>query len=251
MIKVEFTGLRERLMTLDRLEREQLPFAAALALTRTAQAVQAELRDEIKNVFDRPTRATINSLFIEPATKERMTARVWINDGRGKWGADRAAIRWLEPQVYGGPRRFKGIEKMLQRRGVLGSNQFVMPGEAAPLDQHGNIKRGQLTKILSGAKLWTEEGYSANRTSSQRSAAKRGDRYFVMRKGRQAIGVAERTRYGVGSRNSVRMVLVFGRQPTYSKRLDFFGVADRVANSVLPVEFDKALAQALATRRRL
>mgnify|MGYP006901754199 FL=1 len=266
MIKVEFTGLRDRLMTLDRLEREQLPFAAALALTRTAQAVAGALRDEIAVSFDRPTRATLNSPFIEPATKDKLTAKVWINDGRvseyrqqqarltggavSKWGEGRAAIRWLEPQIYGGGRNHKGIERVLQRRGVIGPGQFVMPGEGAPLDQHGNIKRGQLTRILSGAKLWGEEGFTANRTDSKRSRAKRGERYFVMRRGREAIGVAERKRYGQGSRNAVQMVLVFGRSPQYTKRLDFFEVANSVASDALPIEFEKALAQAIATRRR-
>src|SRR5690606_35449046 len=151
MVKVEFTGLRDRLLTLDRLEREQLPFAAALALTRTAQATSAGLRTEMQRVFDRSTRATLNSLFSEPAPKGKMGARVWINDGNGRSrvGEARAAIRWLEPQVYGGPRGMKGVEKILQRRGVLGACQFVVPGEAAPLDQHGNIKRGQLNRILS------------------------------------------------------------------------------------------------------
>ena len=46
------------------------------------------------------------------------------------------------------------------------------------------------------------------------------------------------------------MVLVFGRSPQYSKRLDFFEVANSVANDALPIEFEKALAQAIATRRR-
>lgn len=254
MIKVEFRGLRDRLQTLDRLEREQLPFAAALALTRTAQAVSAELRNEMAAAFDRPTRATLNSLFIEPATKERISARVWINDGEsstGKgWGAGRAAVRWLSPQVYGTGRQHKGFERMLQRRGVLASDQYVIPGEGAPLDQHGNIKRGVLTKILSGARLWDETGYSANRTSSARSLAKGNRRYFVLREGSRPVGIAERTRYGPKSRNSIRMVLVFAKRPTYRKRFDFFGVGDKAASDSLPVEFEKALTQAVATRRR-
>lgn len=265
-MKVEFTGLRERLLALDRLEREQLPFAAALALTRTAQQVQKALRDDMSTSFDRPTRATLNSLFIEPATKDRMSARVWINDGGvsayrqgiaratggalSKWGADRTAIKWLEPQVHGGGRKHKGFERMLQRRGVLGKDQYVVPGEGAPLDQHGNIRRAALTRILSGARLFTEEGYKANRTDSSRSESKGTSRYFVIRKGRKAIGVAERLRRGKGSRNSIRMVLVFATRPSYIKRFDFYGVADKTATAALPIEFEKALAHAVATRRR-
>ena len=80
MISVTFTGLRDRLLSLDRLEREQLPFAAAFALTKTAEEIKKQLQAEMREVFDRPTRYTINSLFLEAATKDRMQARVWIKD---------------------------------------------------------------------------------------------------------------------------------------------------------------------------
>lgn len=260
--KVSFTGLRERLQTLDRLEREQLPFAAALALTRTAQEVQKGVRQEMETVFDRPTRATLNSLFIQPATKDRMEARVWIKDGRstngagnlvgqeGQWGKGRAASTWLTPQVYGGSRGDKGFEKMLRRKGVLGSGQYVVPGEKLDLDQYGNIGRGRLNKIMSGAQLFTEEGYNANATDSRRSMRKGNRRYFLLKKGNRPVGIAERLGYGKGSRNNIRIVLAFVRGPSYSKRLDFFGVAERVAEDQLPIQFELALARAIGTRRR-
>lgn len=261
MIKVTFRGLRERLQTLDRLEREQLPFAAALALTRTAQVVAGEIRAEMGVVFDRPTPATLNSLYIQPATKQRMEARVWIKDGRsvsaggrvvgqaGSWGKGRAASKWLTPQIYGGPRSEKGIEAMLLRKGVLKPGQFIVPGEKMTLDAYGNLDRGVLNKIMSGASLFTEEGYNANATDSDRSTKKgNAKRYFVMHDtNRQPFAVAERTGKG---RAGLRLVMVFARQPTYSKTLDFFDIAERVAEDVLPIEFEKAMAQALATRRR-
>lgn len=261
--KVTFTGLRERLQQLDRLEREQLPFAAALALTSTAQDVKAGLVEEMASVFDRPTRATLNSLFIQPATKARMEARVWIKDGlsqnsagnlvgtQGAWGKGRAASDWLTPQVYGGGRNHKGTEKMLSRRGALAAGKYVMPGKGIKLDSHGNIPRGTLTKILSGAGLFTEEGYTANATRSGRSSAKgNSKRYFLLRKGRQAIGIAERTGWGKGSRNKIKMVLAFTDAPSYSKRFRFFEVAEAIAEDQLPIQFEKAMARALATRAR-
>ncbi|MCY1200459.1 hypothetical protein D9M72_118890 [compost metagenome] len=260
MIKVTFRGLRERLQTLDRLEREQLPFAAALALTRTAQVVAGRIREEMEVVFDRPTPATLNSLYIQPATKQRMEARVWIKDGRsvsaggrvvgqaGRWGKGRAASKWLTPQIYGGPRSEKGIEAMLLRKGVLKPGQYIVPGEKMNLDAYGNLDRGLLNKILSGAGLFTEEGYNANATDSDRSTKKgNAKRYFVMHDtNRQPFAVAERTGKG---RAGLRIVLAFARQPTYRKTLDFFEIAERVAEDALPIEFEKAMAQALATRR--
>ena len=249
MIKVTFTGMRERLQTLDRLEREQLPYAAALSLTATAQEVKKALVEEMKSVFDRPTRWTLNSVFIESATKDRMEARVWLKDEKPGAGGTPAA-EYLAPQIYGGGRDYKGTEKMLHRRGALGAGRYVLPGDKLQLDRHGNIGRGRLTKMLSGAGLFTQEGYDANATDSDRSRRKGNRRYFLMRKGRTPIGIAERLGWGKGSRNNIRMVLVFGRRPSYSKRFDFFGTAEGVANDVLPIEFEKAIARTLATRRR-
>lgn len=261
MISVTFRGLRERLQTLDRLEREQLPFAAALALTRTAQVVAGRIREEMEVVFDRPTPATLNSLYIQPATKQRMEARVWIKDGRsvsaggrvvgqaGAWGKGRAASKWLTPQIYGGPRSEKGIESMLLRKGVLKPGQYIVPGEKMNLDAYGNLDRGLLNKVLSGAGLFTEEGYTANASDSDRSKKKgNAKRYFVMHDtNRQPFAIAERTGKG---RAGLRIVMAFARQPTYSRTLNFFEIAEQVAEEALPIEFEKAMAQALATRRR-
>src|SRR5690606_32221039 len=127
------------------------------------------------------------------ATKQKMEARVWIKDGRstaahgnlvgrsGEGGKGRAAIKWLTPEVFGGPRDDKGVEAMLRRRGVLQQGQYIVPGNGLDLDQFGNVPRGKLNQIMSGAKLFTEEGYTANATGSRRSRAKgNGKRYFVM-----------------------------------------------------------------------
>ena len=267
MIKVSFSGLRERLQTLDRLEREQLPFAAALALTRTAQVVAGDLRTQMQVVFDRPTPATLDSLFIQPATKQKMEARVWIKDGRssgaggqsvgrqGAWGKGRAAIKWLTPEVFGGPRDDKGIEGLLRRKGALQQGQYIMPGESmkGSLDKYGNISTGLMTKMLSGAGLYTEEGYNANATDSKRSKKKgNAQRFFVMHNSKgKPIGIVERYAWGKGSRLSIRIAVAFvSKRPTYGKTLDFFAIAQRSAEDALPIEFEKAMAQALATRRR-
>lgn len=262
MIAVTFTGLRERLQMLDRLEREQLPFAAVLALTNTAQDVKQALVAEMSAVFDRPTRATLNALYVQPATRDKFEARVFIKDGQsenakgnlvgqeGVWGKGRAANTWLTPQVYGGARSQTGVEKRLSRSGALGAGQYVVPGRSLRLDAYGNVGQGQLNKILSGAGLLSGPGYDANATDSKRSRAKGNKRYFVIRKGSRPIGIAERLGYSKGSRNNIRMALAFVRAPSYQKRFDFFGVAERTARDQLPIRFELALARAIATRRR-
>ncbi|MCO7557467.1 hypothetical protein [Metapseudomonas otitidis] len=261
MFSVTASGLEEAVAGLSDIERTQLPFALALALTRTAQVVAQDIRAEMSAVFDRPTPATLNSLFLEPATKQKLTARVWIKDGRelggrgvpvgrgGVWGKGQAASTWLTPEIYGGPRSHKGIDSMLRRRGVLKNGQYVLPGRGAELDQYGNLPRGLLSKVRSGAGLNTEEGYRANATNSRRSRVKRNNRFFVMHdKKRGPFAVAERTSR---ARTGLRIVLAFvNKTPTYRSALDFFGIAEQVAQAELPEQFRRAMAEALRTRRK-
>jgi hypothetical protein len=262
MFSVSSKGLEQALANLTDLERRQLPFATALALTRTAQVVAQDIRAEMSAVFDRPTPATLNSLFIEPATKQKLEARVWIKDGRtrngkgnlvgreGVWGKGRAASKWLTPEIFGGPRSHKAIDSMLRRRGILKQGQYIVPGEKAELDQYGNLSSGVISKILSGTKGYTEEGYKANATDSKKSKAKgNAKRYFVMHNSkREPFAIAERTEKG---RNGIRVVMAFAdRTPRYRKAIRFYEIADETAARVLPDEFRKAMAQAMATRRR-
>lgn len=241
MIEVKFSGLRERLQMLDRLEREQLPFAAALALTGTAQDVKQGLVEEMAAVFDRPTRWTLNSLFVEPATKETMKARVWMKD-EAPGNGGKPATEWLAPQVFGGSRKQKRSEKLLTDPGQLPPGQYILPGKGMKLDAYGNISRGTMNKILSG--LGSQFDKYANSTDSRRSAGNL-KRYFILRKGNRPLGIAERTGRGA---NGMRMVIAFGRRPEYSKRFDFFAVAERIAEDRLPIRFELALARALGTR---
>lgn len=245
MIKITAYGLTDQLAELTDLAQRQIPFATALALTRTAQDVKAALEAEMPKVFDRPTRWTLNSLRLIPARKDRLLARVWIKDE-----ADKAApaTKWLAPEVYGGSRPDKRSEAMLRARGILPAGMAVVPGTGADLDQYGNIKRGQLTKALSGIRGFGETGYTANATGSRRSQAKGNARsFFVLTKAGKPIGIARRTGR---KREDLSMFLAFVDKPNYRKTLDFFGIGERVAEQRLALHFEQAMAQALRSRRR-
>lgn len=69
---------------LTQTQREQIPFAAVVAMTRTAQAVRDVQLTEMRRVFDRPTPYTMNSLFVQPATKRRPQAAVGFKEFAGK-----------------------------------------------------------------------------------------------------------------------------------------------------------------------
>jgi hypothetical protein len=241
MIRVQSSGLADNLTELTDIERNQIPFATVLALTETAKLIKARLEGEMTTVFDRPTPYTLDSLRLIPATKQKLEARVWIKDE-----ADGAApaTKWLTPEVYGGDRNHKRSEGLLRARGILPDGKFIVPGKGMKLDSYGNIGRGQLQKILSG--LGAQGDRLQNSTDSKRSAGNRS-RFFVLKRGRQAIGIAERT--GT-KRSDIQILIAFISKPGYAKTLDFFGIGEREAQAQLPIQFERAFDKALATRRR-
>lgn len=88
------------------------------------------------------------------------------------------------------------------------------------LDSYGNIGRGQLQKILSG--LGAQGDRHQNSTDSIRSRANLR-RYFIMKRGSEPIGIAERT--GT-KRGQVQILIAFISKPGYAKALDFFGIGE-------------------------
>ena len=46
----------------------------------------------------------------------------------------------LQAEIFGGSRRPKRSEVALRRVGILPDGYFLVPGQACPLDQYGNVK---------------------------------------------------------------------------------------------------------------
>jgi hypothetical protein len=242
-MKIEVkSNIQEGIKRLDDIGRRQVPFATAVALTKTAQAVKDDLKAEMGRVFHNPTPYTLNSLFMKPATKARPEAVVWLKDFSFK---GIPATKYLAPQIYGGARNAKRSERMLQRMGLLPDGMYWVPGQGARLNQYGNISGGQITQILSA--LGASPDQFQNRTSrSMQRAMARGSllHYFVARPGSHLRqGVWQRTKRGV------KPALMFVRSPQYQPRLDFFGVAEKTVNREFSAQFEKAFRFALSTQR--
>lgn len=226
---------------------KQVKHAAAVALTRTAQAVQSDIKDEMRKVFDRPTAWTMNSLYVRPATKHKLEARVWLKDDAFK---GTPASRYLSPQIYGGERKLKRFEKSLQNAGLLPPGMYAVPGQAAQLDAHGNMSKAQIVQIMAYLRAFGQQGYKANMTDAGRARmqAKRGVGYFVGRPGGKGpLGVWARFQFASGS--AVKPVAIFVKAPKYKGRLRFFDVANRAIDARLEEEFHRALRQALSSMR--
>lgn len=223
-------------------ERRQLPFALARAMTLTAKDAQKAVTDEMRRVFDRPTRYTINSTFIKPARKTDLTATLAVREFGGK---GTAAANFLEPQIKGVRRKLKRFERSLQSAGQMPKYTYAMPGQRVRLDRYGNVSRGTITKVLSALKATSDASQRA--TASVRSAKTQArNRYvaFTKPRGRLVPGVYQR-RAGGG----LSPIFVYTRAPRYRKRLRFWEIANATASMRFPMQLRRSLAMALRTAK--
>ena len=103
---------------LNAMQRKQLPFATALALTRTAQAVQRAETAQIPRKIDRPTPFTQRAIAFDRATKSRLYSVVRVKPVQA------AYLGW---QISGGVRR-------------PARSATAVPAKTLKLNQYGNIK---------------------------------------------------------------------------------------------------------------
>ena len=219
------------------ISRSKVPTAAAKALTFTAERVQAAEKAELARVFDRPTRWTLNSIFKRSATVTRLYARVWVKD---EASSGVPASKYLPVHMDGGNRPHKRFEKALIHYGLMPADMYAVPGRRARMDGNGNISRGQIVQILSA--LGAAErvsGFMANRTKRSQRRNRNAPDYFV---GRPGNGTGPR---GIWQRvgSGARPILIFVKRPTYRRRFDFYGVANRVAQAEFEPLFRRALAR--------
>lgn len=237
-------------LLMDDVSRRQLPFAVATALNNTAFAVRNEWKAEIGRVFDRPTPLTMNAALYKKATKQKLVAEVFIRDEAFK---GTAPVKYFAHQVEGGPRSMKRSERWLQHKRLLQPNQRWVAGRGAKLNQYGNIRPGQITQILSqlGAQaLDPMQNQTPVSKARRKRGRRRGGEYFAItrQRGRLRPGVYERVEFGFGS--AVRSILYFTEGAQYRPTLKTEELTSRLFAREFPVQFDKALARALATARR-
>jgi hypothetical protein len=222
---------------------KQVKFATAKTLTDVAGKVRVKVAEEMSRKFDKPKPETLKSLVIKPASKnaDNPQAEVFVKDRPfAKNPLSLAEI--LEHQFSGGTRRRKRIEKLFERKGLISSNDFLVPGEGAKLDQYGNMSLGEVSKILAnlGANL------DAIQNSTRRSRVKaRDDKkrsaagYFWSNGQRLPKGVWLRYRFGYG--NAVKPIMIVINAPKYSKRIDMA----KIASEVISKDLDRLLAENL------
>lgn len=230
---------------------KQIPFAASLAINNTAKKVKEKEGHEIRDVFDRPTPYIKNSIFVKPSNKRNLNAIVGIKDMAIKGNP---ATKILKAEIGGGSRRLKRYEVLLRSTGNLPSGYYTVPGQAAKIDQYGNIARSQITQILSYFKSFPEAGYKANATDvtkarlAKSTKSRRGFEYFIGKVGdKGTLGIWQRVKSNFGT--SIRPVLIYVRSNNYDPIFDFEFVATNTVRKEFANEFDNAINQAVRTAR--
>ena len=248
MLQISMTQDLDRLRSeVATIHRDQIPFATALALTRTADAARASIRQEMSRRFDRPTPFILASLFIEPATKTKLSANVFVKDVKFK--AD-SGVR-IEPEFVGGRRRFKGYEALLRSIGLLAGDEQAVPGGGATLDQYGNISRAEVNQILAWFRAHPEGGTRKNLDDKSRDRMTKGtkkrygQRYYYQATGR-GRGVYKAVSTGWGT--AIKPMLMFVRRPRYQRRINMPEVIRGVTAAQFPSWFRDAMQQATSAR---
>lgn len=226
--------------TLKGWELNQLPFATAKALTQTGQRVRDAIRATMQVGFDRPTPYTLNSVYLQPATKTNLTSTVSLKNWASK-GAPPSV--YLAPQVYGGERQPKNSEKIMRSAGVLPGGMFWVPGSGATMNNFGNMSVGQIVQVLSALKSFPEVGYLANRSKRLGARANKNAANFFVGKpagGKLPLGV-----YLRDSKGGLKPIMIFVNDPHYSVRLPFGQIASTVYGTNFQTIFNQALRDAL------
>ena len=120
---------------LNRVQRKQIPFATAKALTQTAFDVRTFLQRALPRFLDRPTKGITKSVQVEKATKYNVTARVGfagLGFGRTQWKESPAKI--MRYHIKGGTR-------------FPNKTAIAVPVQQKT-NKYGNLPRNKISKLL-------------------------------------------------------------------------------------------------------
>jgi len=240
---IEFTA-REYNHELKRIERElrhladEIPFAQAYTLTKMAQSGKQAVERRLPRIFNNPTRWTLKSIYMDPATKRSLVSRV---------GIKAASEKSLAHHIEGGKRPPKRYEQRLRDAGVLrGASQYTVPGAKARLNRHGNLTMASINKIVSavGGQLDSH----ANSTKASIGRNKSQADYFVLRRQKGTPpGIYQRK--GRGANQRLEPVLIFVKSIHYRRRFPLFEIVSDAAYDSMDGHINKAIDNALKSGR--
>lgn len=223
------------------------------AMVNTAEKVRDRLIAMVVATFDRPTPLIVNGLRVVQSRKTSEVAVGW-KDTMGKGTIEHngrllegAAALAMVPQIQGGGRSPKGMERQMRNAGILGTNEWIVPSRTAPLDQYGNIPRSVASKIL--ADLWAYRAAGGARNTG--SGKGKGQIQYMVGQVGSTRGIFK-IEGGAKRAGTGRWHLVFiitKRAPRYRKLFDFYGIGQAEADRVFSAEWARVFERELAKGR--
>lgn len=223
------SNIEEHAARLNALERKQLPFAAALASTRTAGRAQTKIRRNLPRRFTIRNKWVQSGIRVKPAKKTdpRPRAVVWSRDD----------FMYLHEEG--------GVKKPVD-------------GKALAVPVLGFGRRGIVTSRSRPARLLRQYGYWVaplgkhskaggifHRKGPRRKRPKRYNKVVWRKSGRSGARYAEVGR----KRQPIELVYVFTPQAKIEARFGFEEMTLSAVNRYFEKEFRAALAYALKTAR--
>lgn len=265
-VKVE-SELPKMLEKLKGIAPEMWPKILANAANETGYYVLNKYKQQMREIFDRPTPFTINSMYLQKATPSNLEATVQWRDFAGK---GTSAGKYLKPDVEGGTRPLKRFEVSLQQAGLMPRGYFAIPSDKCPLDSFGNVSLGLYTAILSylrasndpmqnrrmdrykrmGASKFVKQFVKTAMNSEQvarreaKSKAKKA-KYFTIQPGQSTLapGIWQRSQSGV-----ITQLFFFSTKAAYKSIFAFNQIGSDAAQSKFPSKLDEAIAASVSGR---
>ena len=212
---------------LDDLQKKQIPFATARALSELAKDIAVFQQGVTNDAIDRPNDFTAKQSMYSTTADKRGPYTV-------KVGYKRKQAAYLAP-LLGGERRSKPFEKRID-----GQVKYVVAGKGLEtgvngykLDNYGNVTEADLLELVDAKNTY--------------GTAKRFFRGVP--KGGAGHGFGDGVYARADDNNKIIPLLLFVTDAKYEKRIDFTAAQKR-AVELWPQKFEEQLAKALATARK-
>ncbi len=241
---------------LSDLASKQVPYALKEGINSLAKDIIKTEQDLIRRTFDRPTPLVVNGLRVKTwATKQSPSAEIGFKDVFGRLGD--AVEDALAPHIPGYPaqRNVKGMERWLRARGFMLGSEWLVPSRGMKLDQYGNITGSLASKMLADVGAYGAlEGTRGMTTKRKKRGVSKARYLFGEVKGKRSKTVKGIWAISGGRDNHERgawklQMLVVSKRPSYTKRLDFYGEAERYTAAHYGRHLIAAIDKAVATAR--
>jgi hypothetical protein len=238
MFTVRIEGVEELKRSLSDIGQKQLPYATALAITRTAKSVEQRLLADMSSAFKPASPYVAHSTFSTAATKQNLTATIGLKDIKPAGGTAPSVL--LKENFSGGLRGNKPFEKAIASLGGLPSGWRAIPGSGIKLDAYGNPSRSEIGEMLGALRshLQIYKGRGKRLTLTG---------YFIV-----PVGAPTHLHPGIYKRldrAAIKSMFIFVQSARYRKVIDFERNAAEVIAREFQPTFDAAFRDAIRSAR--